>query len=677
MIEEAGEKIHEQLRLVWKKFLAAFPVICFFLFLFFGVLNIFGSQYVMIVSLVTVLFQVNYKKRNSLKSLLGISVLQLFLTLLAYVATLNFPLAMILNLTVPFALIFLKSSQFNQMGYFSGLMTFTFLQLMPVDFSGFLVQITAMACGLCMFVILVLAFQARIPRTPGYENQQKGLLLIGGWLKSQAEEGETGGKSAYEESEAKEAMEELHSLEQKLYREANQKRENREISTREGKFSYMFALLFQRALYFIQSRYQKQDLENERLRKYVWRAGDYLETVGNARFWEEETREILLSSGRKLLSQIKEEEGEFYSSLQNLIRPLLIILRQFEDREEDIKQWNVPDSQKPLGKMKNIVRLDSFETRFALWMSVVLLVSFAYTILSQADHGYWLPLNAFLLLRPMYEDSKYRMKTRFIGTAAGCVVISLLLPYFPGTGGHFLLAAIMVVCMYTATPGSRVHAAFVTCFALSMTTLAMEESLAIWLRMVYVAAAVLLVLIVNKFFFPTSMGQQFRYSFQRIFHMQHVYLRILERSLTGKLDYRIICDAQIQYHMLHEQVLEYLGKLTLAESGYYRKVLDITWKMMAEMEQIIFLVNIDRRGVLQEGILGNYISYTDYVLNLIQQMLHMRQERHVKKIKEMHYQRWVDNDSELSYLMTQYAKNLSRLYRMVSRKRSGQRTRSI
>ena len=71
MIEEAGEKIHEQLRLVWKKFLAAFPVICFFLFLFFGVLNIFGSQYVMIVSLVTVLFQVNYKKRNSLKSLLA------------------------------------------------------------------------------------------------------------------------------------------------------------------------------------------------------------------------------------------------------------------------------------------------------------------------------------------------------------------------------------------------------------------------------------------------------------------------------------------------------------------------------------------------------------------------------------------------------------------------------
>lgn len=89
--------------------------------------------------------------------------------------------------------------------------------------------------------------------------------------------------------------------------------------------------------------------------------------------------------------------------------------------------------------------------------------------------------------------------------------------------------------------------------------------------------------VVNKFFFPTSMGQQFCYNFQMIFHMQHMYLRILERSLTERLDHGVICDAQIQYHMLHEQVLEYLGKLSLKESDYYRQVLDITWKMMAEM----------------------------------------------------------------------------------------------
>ena len=667
------KKIEKQLLLIWKKFSAAFPVICFFLCLFFGVVNIFGSQYVMIVSLVTVLFQVNHKKRNTLKSLLGVSALQLMLCFLAYIATLNFPLSMLLNLTVPFALIFLKASQFNQMGYFSGLMTFTFLQLMPVDFSGFLVQMAAMLSGLCIFIILVLLFQVRFPKIPGYQTQQKGLLLIGRWLKNQVEKANTLIGDP-ERKEAGEKLEEqLHSLEQKLYIEANQKREKKEIATREGKICYMFALMFQRALYFIKTKNGKLELDSEMLKKYVWRTGDFLETAGNSRFSEKETREILLISGRKLLSQIKGKEGELYISLQNLIRPLLIIFREFEDREEELQQWSPPESQKLSEKLKNVFRLDSFETRFALRMSVVLLVSFAYTMLSQADHGYWLPMNAFLLLRPMYEDSKYRMKTRFIGTAAGCVAISLLLPFFHGTSGHFFLAAVLVVGMYTATPGTRIHGAFVTCFALSMSTLAMKETLAIELRMLYVAAAVLLVLVVNKFFFPTSMGQQFRYNFQMIFHMQHMYLRILERSLTGRLDHGVICDAQIQYHMLHEQVLEYLGKISLKESEYYRQVLDITWKMMAEMEQILFMVNIDRRGVLQEGIMENYISYTDYVLNQIQQLLHIRQERHIKKIKEMHYQRWVDNDSELSYLMTRYAKNLSSLYRMVSRHRAGRK----
>mgnify|MGYP001852719478 FL=1 len=321
MAEELDKKIKKQLLLIWKKFSAAFPVICFFLCLFVGVLDVFGSQYVMIVSLVTVLFQVNYKKRNTLKSLLGISALQLALSFLAYIATLSFPFSMILNLTVPFALIFLKASQFNQLGYFSGLMTFTFLQLMPVDFSGFLVQTVAMLWGLCIFIILVLLFQVRFPKTPGYQTQQRGLLLIGSWLKKQVEgQGDAGETGAEEGKEAPE--EELHSLEQKLYVEANQKREKKEIITREGK----------------------------------------------------------------------------------------------------------------------------------------------------------------------------------------------------------------------------------------------------------------------------------------------------------------IC-----------------------------------------------LVNIDRRGVLQEGIMENYISHTDYVLNQIQQLLHIRQERHVKKIKEMHYQRWVDNDSELSYLMTRYAKNLSSLYRMVSRHRAGRK----
>lgn len=74
-----------------------------------------------------------------------------------------------------------------------------------------------------------------------------------------------------------------------------------------------------------------------------------------------------------------------------------------------------------------------------------------------------------------------------------------------------------------------------------------ETATAVFLRMSYVAASVLFVLVVNRFFFPTSLRSQFRYNLQMLFHMHHMYLRILEDALTNPPDYWRICDAQLQY----------------------------------------------------------------------------------------------------------------------------------
>ena len=582
--------------------------------------------------------------------------MQLLLSFFAFVATLNVPLTLILNLVVPFWFIFIKSSQFNQMGYFSGLMTFTFLQLMPVNLHGFLIQTAVLVYGLVCFMVLVLIYQRTHPQPPNYQTEQKGLLLFSDWL-IQRIQGE----------ENTESIQNLYALQQVLYREAYQKRGSKEVVTTDGKISYMFALLFQRAVYFMNSSYQMEMLEEEYAKEYAKRVGVYIRKAGGCRFWGKTERELLQGEGKRLLKQAEQQEGELYISFQNCLRTFLIILDKFEQKETQTEgtTWTMPAHQRPIGKLFHQLRPDSFETRFALRMSVVLTLSFTYTVLSHADHGYWLPLNAFLILRPMYEDSKYRMKTRFIGTAAGCMLLAFLFPIFPGTMGHLILASIMGVVIYMATPGTWIHTLFVTCFSLSMATIAMGETTAIGLRMLYVAGAILLVLVINKFFFPTSMGRQFRYNFQLIFHMQHVYLRILENSLTGQLDYGVICDAQMQYHLVHDQVLQYLKKNNTEENQYYKELLSVSWRMVSEMEQMLFLINTKRRGGEDNQILKAYISYTDYVLNQVQQMLHLRMESDIKKIEGINYKREIDSEPELSFLMTQYGKNLSKLYGMV------------
>lgn len=650
----------------WKKFLAALPVIIFFLFLFCTVLLIFGTRCIMVVSIVTVVFKVNYKKRQPWSRLLKVVMLQCVLCLMAYIATLNLPLRIALNFTIPFCLIFLKTNQFNKLAYFSELMAFVFLQLLPLNYEGFILQTLAFLYSLGCFLVVTIIYRIMHPVTKEYVQEKKGLLICAQWM----EESLCERKNPETESS-------LYRLSQVLYQDAFARRGGKEIVDVMGKVSYIFALTFQRVAYFIGSGQEMKWSEDQQIcireKEYVRKCSSYLKKAGSCDFEESKMREELYLEGRRLLLDGEKHDTEIYVAMQNFVRPFLIILNTLKQYEEgcNTSGWGLPSHQKVTGRVRNRLKLDSFEFRFAMRMSIVLTLTFTYAMISKENHAYWLPLNAFLLLRPMYEDSRYRLKTRFIGTVAGCAVVALIYPVLPGYGGHMFLAGMMVACMYTATPGTTAHAIFVTCFSLSMVTLAMGEFVAITLRILYVALAVVCVLIVNRFFFPTSMGQQFRYNVQQIFHLHHVYLRLLRQSLDSSLDYGMICDGQIEYHLIHGQIQEYIEKSKPSESRMYQKFLRISWRMVAEMEQLLFLVNIKKKGTEAEKTMENYILLSEYVLDQVSQHLRLKKVCTGNYEISMKYHRTVSGEPELSYLMTSYAKNLSEIYRMVCEMEKG------
>lgn len=143
-----------------------------------------------------------------------------------------------------------------------------------------------------------------------------------------------------------------------------------------------------------------------------------------------------------------------------------------------------------------------FEFRFALRLAVVMTISTTVSFLWEFEHTYWFPLHAFLLLQPSYEESAHRMVTRPVGTAIGCVVVHLVYPWLPGLPGIFVFSLIMISLMYCCTPGTWVHPIFSTSFALTMATLTVQETEAIGLRLMYLAMAVALVMVVNTFLLP-------------------------------------------------------------------------------------------------------------------------------------------------------------------------------
>lgn len=586
------------------------------------------------------------------------------MALLSFFASLSLPLCILLNLIVPFLLVFLQTSQFNQLGYFANAMCFVFLQLRPVGREGLALQMAALAYGLAVLTIVLFFCSLRNKKNDHFSPAKRGLLLLADALRAQIEpKAHATEQGKPSDSPASGQAEPIFPILQGLYGEAYKSRGLTYVVSPRGKIQYMFALLFQRAVYFLTNPYQASMLSDPNRHDLLERLAQYMETAGTDGFEQEE----LVRTGSELLAEVEECDEIPCIFIQNFLRLFLLILDNI--RQDGGKQsshgWKLPSYRRPLKKLFGQIKADTFETRFALRLSAVLTIGFAYSMISQANHGYWLVLNAFLLLRPMYEESATRIKTRFIGTLAGCLILQLLLPLFHGTGWHFLLATFMAVGLYMETAGTWQQALFSTCFALTLTTLALPQMLAAELRILYVVSAMVLVLLVNRFVFPTHQKGQFRYNLYQLFHIHHVYLRLLESSLAAPLDYGVICDVQIHYHLIHDQIIQYLKKAGSEDSAFIKKLLWISWHMISEAEQMLFLINNRKTRTVNSAQMEDYLAFTACILSEIQEMLHMKADRNRTVTPEILYKRTMEGEPRLSMLMEQYSKQLSEMYRCV------------
>ena len=230
MFQKVLQKIHQSL-----------PVILFFLILFYLIFILFGLPYIILATIVAIQFQIHSKKNLSLSKIISFILTQFVIQILAFLATRNIYNSIILNLIVPFWLIFTRSSQFNPTGYFSELMAFTFLQLMPVSNENFHIQIEAMALGMFLFFIAMIWYNKKFHKhNPIIQIKKQSFSLL-----NEAYQKQKNG------NDIKQELQDLYQLQQAFYEEASNKRKASYIVSNEGKISYLYALLIQRTIYLL------------------------------------------------------------------------------------------------------------------------------------------------------------------------------------------------------------------------------------------------------------------------------------------------------------------------------------------------------------------------------------------------------------------------------------------
>lgn len=503
----------------------------------------------MIVSIITVFFQVRYKKNNNtFFQYIRLLIVGSILLLLAFLSSRNLFWCILLNLLVPFLLVFTRSSQFNPKGYFSYAMLFVFLSLMPPEnISGLLLELF-----IFWFCVLILAFSIWIYFR--FFSKQSDLPLT---LK----------KTLLEISEliflltCPERRNELEQRFQQLiynFHRISYHQNFFSMRTKENQIYDMVATLVQRFSYLITDYEWNVKLDSEHIDTLQYLSTFLKETAIQL---ESKFQEKRIKNAQELLNHMTIPEGRIRIFCRSLLHMIILILETQTANLEAKRVINKINWREFWEQIRIRLSFESFEMRFAMRLSIVMTISCSISYLLPITHSYWIPLNAFLLLQPSCEDSSYRMKTRPIGTFIGCCVEFLIHPFLPDIGTQLVFALIMISLMYCATPGTWYQPIFSTCYALTLATMTMNETTAITLRILYLEAAVFLVFLVNRFFFPMRKDALFKYNVKALFRLHNSYWDIIRRGLIRDTDLSVSCEILTYFHMIYEECIGYLKKI--------------------------------------------------------------------------------------------------------------------
>lgn len=594
-----GEKIKGWLLDRRSQLVGTLPVIVFYSVLFWVVQICFGPDYLSVVSPFTTLFEVRHEKYNAPSQYARFFLVSMLALLGARVAVTNVALCVVVNLAMPFVLVFMRSSQLNPRRYFPYTMLFAFLQLRPNNLiEGFATQagVLAACCG-AITIALVVAGAVRNRAGEARRRLHACVRRLADDLSQAANSGIDGTLQS-----------ELLALRREFAALAYSAREDSTAPPRTVNLLDMLATLAQRTAY-LTGNFDwsgRHAAEHAALLAQLAQLTRELDAVVDATA-DPARRAALADRALALLDALDVDEPRFRIFCRSYLNMLVLILRTAADPQQRIWHMSATDAARTTLFRKRPT-LDSFEMRFSVRCGVVLAVSCSANLLFPVDHLYWYVLHAYLLLQPFPNESSRRMRTRMAGTALGCVFVHLLALLNLDWAGIMVVGAVLVAPLYAATPGSVTSAFFATAYAVTLASASIDDGYAIVMRLAALVLAVITVALVNRLVLPTSDRRLFAADVRQMFAMVARGWDLVRTTLDERVDTVVSSERLLHFQMVHTQANALLDAIDaggeknaeIAEVGRYRNAADrmlfCLWEIMCELEQLELLV---RMGVVR------------------------------------------------------------------------------
>lgn len=609
-----GERVRHWLRDRRAQLVGTLPVIVFFIALFWVVQLGFGDRYLLAVSPFTTLFETRLEKYNPPSQYARFFLVSALALVGARLAVTNVALCVAVNLAMPFALVFMRSSQLNPRRYFPYTMLFAFLQLRPENLvTAFATQAAVLAaCCVVLTAGLLLAGAVRHRAREARGRLHDRVRRLADALARAAERGVD-----------EDLRVELLALRRELAALAYSAREDSTAPPRTVNLLDMLATLAQRTAYLTgnfdwSGRHRG---EHAALLAQLATLTGELDAVLDADA-SSGRRAVLEHRARALLADLDVDEPRFRIFCRSYLNLLVLILRTADDPQQRVWRMSAAHAART-ALFRKRPTLDSFEMRFSVRCGIVLAVSCSVNLLLPVDHLYWYVLHAYLLMQPFPDESSRRMRTRMAGTALGCVFVHAVALLNLGWIGVMALGMVLVAPLYAARPGTVTSAFFATAYAVTMASVSIDDGYATAMRLASLVLAVATVALVNRLVLPTSDRRLFAADARQLFAMVRSDWDLVRRTLDERVDTVVSSERLLHFQMVHTQANALLDAISAAgeknaeisEVGRYRDAADrmlfCLWEIGCELEQLELLVRLGSVRPEERTLFGRVVDLAE------------------------------------------------------------------
>lgn len=362
------------------------PTILISLFLFLTLWIFFGKYNVILPPFLTLFFKIKHTQDFRANELIKNYLLFLFIALMSFLAGQTLILCIVLNLFIPFFIVYFLTNKFTPKSYFVYGMAFVFMQLMPISIKDLPLRIGALLYSFGVITIGLHLYSKYVRRKKVYEKLKEKFLLLPLQLKKVI----LGKDISQERVEIRKTIPAMNQL---IYSTRNLKY----LATEYGKVLYWFMMIFQRFDYFISSYDKNIEISKEE-EKYLVKLAELLEFIGEKLSIEGNKESILKIE--KFQMEEKNISLNLKEGIGEILNLLKLALSQMKTKgyHKHEKKWKIPKEEEKIKNLHKILQLDIFQVRFALRLSVVLCITFTFTYVSKLEHAYWLPMSSFLIM---------------------------------------------------------------------------------------------------------------------------------------------------------------------------------------------------------------------------------------------------------------------------------------